>query len=36
MGEFNDFFECFIEGDMPYGDYLDHLLDWYPHRKDPN
>ncbi|GIY01299.1 sulfotransferase 1C2A [Caerostris darwini] len=36
-GEFNDFFECFIEGDnMPYGDFFDHLLDWYPHRKDPN
>ncbi|GFU03777.1 sulfotransferase 1 family member D1 [Nephila pilipes] len=35
-GEFNDFFELFMAGELEYNDYFDHLLDWYPHRNDPN
>ncbi|XP_055924271.1 sulfotransferase ssu-1-like [Argiope bruennichi] len=34
--DFNDFFELFIAGEVQYNDYFDHLLDWYPHRNDPN
>ncbi|GFY76613.1 sulfotransferase 1C4 [Trichonephila inaurata madagascariensis] len=35
-GEFDDFFELFIAGELEYNDYFDHLLDWYSHRSDPN
>ncbi|KAF8764347.1 sulfotransferase ssu-1-like [Argiope bruennichi] len=35
-GEFDDFFELFMAGELEYNDYFDHLLDWYPHRNDPN
>ncbi|KAF8764348.1 sulfotransferase ssu-1-like [Argiope bruennichi] len=35
-GEFDDFFELFMAGEVEYNDYFDHLLDWYPHRNDPN
>ncbi|GFQ81587.1 sulfotransferase 1C4 [Trichonephila clavata] len=35
-GEFDDFFELFMAGELGYNDYFDHLLDWYPHRNNPN
>ncbi|KFM75284.1 Sulfotransferase 1C4, partial [Stegodyphus mimosarum] len=35
-GTFDDFFELFISGNIDYGDYFDHVLGWYAHRKDPN
>nr|XP_042912893.1 sulfotransferase ssu-1 [Parasteatoda tepidariorum] len=35
-GEFDDFFELFMAGQVEFGDYFDHLLSWYPHRNDPN
>ncbi|GBN26252.1 Amine sulfotransferase [Araneus ventricosus] len=35
-GEFSDFFELFMDGEVVFNDYFDHLLDWYPHRNDPN
>ncbi|GBL76482.1 Sulfotransferase 1 family member D1 [Araneus ventricosus] len=35
-GTFDQFFELFISGRIDYGDYFDHLLAWYKHRKDPN
>ncbi|XP_013788999.2 sulfotransferase 1 family member D1-like isoform X1 [Limulus polyphemus] len=35
-GTFDDFFECFIRGEVHYGDFFDHLLSWWPHRQDPN
>ncbi|KAF8763513.1 Netrin receptor DCC like protein [Argiope bruennichi] len=35
-GEFDDFFELFMTGELEYNDYFDHLLGWYPHRNDPN
>ncbi|XP_071033358.1 sulfotransferase ssu-1 [Parasteatoda tepidariorum] len=35
-GDFDDFFELFIEGKTDFGDYFDTLLSWYEHRNDPN
>ncbi|XP_055935691.1 sulfotransferase 1 family member D1-like [Argiope bruennichi] len=35
-GTFDEFFECFISGNIGYGDYFDNLLGWYEHRNDPN
>jgi hypothetical protein len=35
-GSFDDFFECFISGEVDFGDYFDNLLSWYPHRNDAN
>lgn len=35
-GTFEEFFELFIEGNVDYGDYFDHLLSWYYRRNDPN
>ncbi|GFY72391.1 sulfotransferase 1C2, partial [Trichonephila inaurata madagascariensis] len=35
-GEFDDFFELFINGEVDFGDYFDVILSWYEHRNDPN
>jgi hypothetical protein len=35
-GTFDDFFECFIAGEVDFGDYFDNLLSWYARREDPN
>jgi hypothetical protein len=35
-GKFDDYFELFINGEVDYGDYFDHLLSWYPHVSDKN
>ncbi|XP_075752307.1 sulfotransferase 1C2A [Rhipicephalus microplus] len=35
-GSFDDFFECFIEGDFGYGDYFEHLLYGYELKDKPN
>ncbi|KAG8175102.1 hypothetical protein JTE90_014683 [Oedothorax gibbosus] len=35
-GEFDDYFELFMEGKVDFGDYYDTLLSWYEHRNDPN
>ncbi|XP_013772565.1 amine sulfotransferase-like [Limulus polyphemus] len=35
-GNFDDFFEIFIDGETDWGDYFDHLISWYEHRNDPN
>ncbi|GFT96495.1 sulfotransferase 1C4 [Nephila pilipes] len=35
-GEFDDFFELFIKGEVDWNDYFDHLLLWYEHRNEPN
>ena len=35
-GTFDDFFELFMAGEVMYNDYFDHLMSWYPHRKDNN
>ncbi len=35
-GTFDDFFECFIKGEVDFGDYFDHLVPWYHHKDDKN
>lgn len=35
-GTFEDFFECFIEGTVDFGDYFDNLLPWLEHVGDDN
>lgn len=35
-GTFDDFFECFIKGEVDFGDYFDHLIPWYHHKTDNN
>ncbi|MDJ0601708.1 MAG: sulfotransferase domain-containing protein [Crocosphaera sp.] len=35
-GTFDDFFECFIIGEVDFGDYFDHLVPWYEHKNDKN
>lgn len=33
---FDQCFETFYTGEVPYGDYFDHLLSWYEKRNEPN
>lgn len=35
-GRFEDFFECFLAGEVDFGDYFDNLLSWYEHAEDGN
>ncbi len=35
-GTFESFFECFILGEVDFGDYFDNLLSWYEHKDDRN
>lgn len=35
-GTFDDFFECFIAGEVDFGDYFDHLTGWYERVGDGN
>lgn len=35
-GSWETFFECFIRGEVDFGDYFDHLLSWWPRRTEPN
>ncbi|KAF8764882.1 Sulfotransferase 1C1 like protein [Argiope bruennichi] len=35
-GEFEDFFEFFIKGEVDFGDYFDTTLSWWEHKNDPN
>ncbi|GBN77502.1 Sulfotransferase 1C2, partial [Araneus ventricosus] len=35
-GDFDEYFELFLSGKVDYGDYFDHLMEWYEHRNDPN
>ncbi|NES01394.1 MAG: sulfotransferase domain-containing protein [Okeania sp. SIO2F4] len=35
-GTFDDFFECFISGEVDFGDYFDNLVPWYEHKDDDN
>ena len=35
-GTFEDYFECFLAGEVDFGDYFDNLASWYEHRDDPN
>lgn len=31
-GTFDQFFELFLSGKIDYGDYFDHVMEWYEHR----
>lgn len=35
-GNFDDYFELFMDGKVDFGDYFDNLLSWYEHRNDSN
>jgi hypothetical protein len=35
-GTFEDFFECFIRGEVDFGDYFDHLASWLSKVGEPN
>ena len=35
-GTFEDYFECFLTGEVDFGDYFDNLASWYEHRHDSN
>jgi hypothetical protein len=35
-GTFDDFFECFVRGEVDFGDYFDNLLSWLPRAAEPN
>lgn len=35
-GRFEDFFECFLAGEVDFGDYFDNLLSWHAHAEDGN
>jgi hypothetical protein len=35
-GEWDVFFECFLRGEVDFGDYFDHLLSWWPRRSADN
>jgi hypothetical protein len=35
-GTFEEFFECFVRGEVDFGDYFDNLLSWVPHAAKPN
>jgi hypothetical protein len=35
-GNFDEFFEMFLDGDVSYGPWLRHVEGWWAHRTDPN
>lgn len=35
-GTFDEFFECFIAGEVDFGDYFDHLVSWYSQPGESN
>ncbi|XP_077535055.1 sulfotransferase 1C2-like isoform X1 [Haemaphysalis longicornis] len=35
-GTFDDFFECFLEGDFGWGDYFEHVVGGYSLKNEPN
>lgn len=35
-GTFDEFFACFIAGEVDWGDYFDHLVPWVQHKNEPN
>lgn len=35
-GTFADFFECFVRGEVDFGDYFDNLLSWHAHKDAEN
>ena len=35
-GSWDTFFECFVRGEVDFGDYFDNLLSWWPRRSEHN
>jgi sulfotransferase len=35
-GTWDAFFECFVRGEVDFGDYFDHLMSWWPKRTSHN
>lgn len=35
-GTWDAFFECFLAGEVDFGDYFDNLLSWWPRRRNAN
>lgn len=35
-GQFDVFFELFMQGQLAFGDYFEYLRGWLPHLEDPN
>jgi hypothetical protein len=35
-GTWDTFFECFVRGEVDFGDYFDHLRSWWPRRTQSN
>ncbi|NEP59527.1 MAG: sulfotransferase domain-containing protein [Symploca sp. SIO2G7] len=35
-GTFDEFFTCFLAGEVDWGDYFDHLVPWIQHKNEPN
>ena len=35
-GDFHDYFNSWIKGEIPYGDYFEHILSFWSHRFDDN
>jgi len=35
-GTWDTFFECFVRGEVDFGDFFDNLLSWWPKRAEPN
>jgi hypothetical protein len=35
-GTWDTFFECFVRGEVDFGDYFDNLMSWWPRRTAPN
>jgi len=35
-GTWETYFECFLAGEVDFGDYFDNLLSWWPLRHEPN
>jgi hypothetical protein len=34
--DFHKYFDCWIKGELPFGDYFRHVLSYWPHRFDDN
>ena len=34
--EWEDYIEQFLQGEVPYGKYFDHVLSWWAHKDDDN
>ena len=35
-GSFDDYFRCFVQGEVDFGDYFENVLSWWEHRREKN